>query len=117
MTDAIRILLVEDDDAARDSFRAALEQAGFSVDAVEDGQDGLARLTTAPGAYRAVVTDVNLPSLSGPEMIAQAGADIGRAAVLYLSGYAAQSGWPEGRVLSKPISKDELVRAVRAAAG
>lgn len=114
MTDAVRILLVEDDDVARDSFRVALEQAGFTVEAVDDGADGLSRLSGQPGAFRVVVTDVNLPSLSGPEMIAQAGAAVGKAAVVYLSGYAAQSDWPAGQVLSKPITKDDLVRAVRA---
>jgi two-component system NtrC family response regulator len=115
MTAAIRILLVEDDAAVRDGFRAALEGAGFSVEAVEDGADGLARLSETPGAFRAVITDVNLPSLSGPDMIAKAGASLGRAAVIYLSGFAADGAWPGGQVLSKPIGKDDLVRVVREA--
>jgi DNA-binding response OmpR family regulator len=117
MSDAIRILLVEDDDAARESFRLALEQAGFHVEAVEDGSDGLTCLRDAPGAFGAVITDVNLPSLSGPDMIAKAGPALGGAAVIYLSGFAADADWPGGRVLSKPIAKGELVRAVRETVG
>lgn len=116
MTDAIKILLVEDDDAAREGFRAALEQAGFSVIAVEDGADGLMHLKAAPGGFGAVITDVNLPTVSGPDMIAKAGPAVGGAAVLYLSGFAADGAWAGGRVLSKPISRDDLVRAVRDAA-
>lgn len=115
MTAAIRILLVEDDAAIRDGFRVALESAGFIVEAVDDGVDGLARLSDTPGAFRAVITDVNLPSLSGPDMIAKAGSTLGQAAVIYLSGFAADGAWPGGQVLSKPIAKDDLVRAVREA--
>lgn len=115
MTSSIRILLVEDDDAARESFRAALEQAGFEVEAVDDGAEGLTHLNATPGAFYAVVTDVNLPTVNGPDMIARAGAAVGDAAVIYLSGFAAEANWPSGLVLSKPISKDDLVRAVRGA--
>jgi DNA-binding response OmpR family regulator len=117
MSDAILVLLVEDDDVARDNFRNALEQAGFTVEAVDDGGDGLSRLKAQPGAFGAVVTDVNLPTLSGPDMIAQAGGALGAAGVIYLSGFAPEAGWPQGRILSKPIAKDELVRAVRDVTG
>lgn len=113
MSDRVRVLLVEDDDGVRESFRAALEQAGFAVEAVDDGVDGLDLLTKTPGSFGAVVTDVNLPTLSGPDMIAKAGAALGRAAVIYLSGFAADGSWPGGRVLSKPIGRDDLVKAVR----
>jgi DNA-binding response OmpR family regulator len=116
MTSPIRILLVEDDDTARESFRMALQQAGFEVEAVDDGAEGLVRINRAPGEFAAIITDVNLPTVSGPDMIAKAGAAIGPAAVIYLSGFAADSSWPGGRVLSKPIAKDDLVRAVRESA-
>jgi two-component system, cell cycle sensor histidine kinase and response regulator CckA len=116
MTQAIRILLVEDDDAAREGFRAALELAGFIVETCDDGADGLARIIQEPGAFHAIVTDLNLPSVSGAEMIAKAGPALGKAAVVYLSGYSADNIVPGATVLAKPISKDDLVKAVRAAA-
>jgi two-component system cell cycle response regulator CpdR len=116
MSAVIRVLLVEDDDVARDGFKAALEQAGFEVEAVEDGAEGLAALLERPGRFAAIVTDVNLPTLSGPEMIRKAGETVGTAGVIYLSGFAPDAGWPEGRTMSKPIGREDLVKAVRDAA-
>jgi two-component system chemotaxis response regulator CheY len=63
-----RILIVEDSSAMRAYVRAALESEG-SWEVVE-AASGLEALRLLPrGPYRLVVTDINMPDLSGLELI------------------------------------------------
>ena len=61
-----RILLVEDDPSIREVVGVGLRQAGFRVDAVADGADGLAQFRQAP--YDAILLDLMLPSMDGFEI-------------------------------------------------
>lgn len=109
-----RILLVEDDDPVRNQFKRVLIEAGYDVDDASDGEEGLAALRKAKGAYALVVTDVQMPSLSGDEMIAQAGAALGKARVLFLAGAAAPPQSAPGSIfLAKPVGAQLLVQTVR----
>lgn len=61
------VLLVEDSRAVRDFVSSILEQLGdFEVVEVENGFDALRALPRA--AYSVVVTDVNMPDVSGIEL-------------------------------------------------
>jgi two-component system chemotaxis response regulator CheY len=63
-----RILIVEDSSAMRAYVRAALEAEG-SWEVVE-AASGLEALRLLPrGPYRLVVTDINMPDLSGLELV------------------------------------------------
>ncbi|BFU45689.1 response regulator transcription factor [Krasilnikovia sp. MM14-A1004] len=65
----MRVLVVEDEVALAETLRDGLGQAGFTVDLVHDGVDGLWTATEAPyGAYDAIVLDIMLPGLSGYEI-------------------------------------------------
>lgn len=61
-----KILLVEDSTVIRTQMIRILSGAGFDVTAAVDGQDGLDKLNA--GAYQAIVSDVEMPNLSGLEM-------------------------------------------------
>jgi len=63
----MRILLVEDDAALRDTLCQALRQAGHGVDAVENGQAADSALVA--GSYDLVVLDLGLPHLDGIEVL------------------------------------------------
>jgi DNA-binding response OmpR family regulator len=63
----MRILVVEDDDKIAAFVAKGLKEAGFAVDHVADGQEGLDRALTEP--YSAAVVDVMLPSLDGLTLI------------------------------------------------
>ena len=63
----MRILLIEDDALLGDGVKAGLEQAGFSVDWVQDGVAGELALAATP--YTALVLDLGLPRLSGLELL------------------------------------------------
>ncbi|MFD2473048.1 response regulator [Amycolatopsis silviterrae] len=61
-----RVLLIEDDQAVRDGLRLALTYQGHTVDAVETGEEGLARLAGDPADV--VVLDLMLPGMDGFEV-------------------------------------------------
>jgi two-component system, chemotaxis family, sensor histidine kinase and response regulator WspE len=64
-----RILVVDDSITVREMERKLLENAGYQVDVAVDGMDGwnAARL----GKYDLIVTDVDMPRLSGIELVQQ----------------------------------------------
>ncbi|HTR63750.1 MAG TPA: response regulator [Candidatus Binataceae bacterium] len=66
MPRALRVLLVEDHDTTRESFRLLLETWLCEVDTAENGDLGL-RLALN-GNYDAVILDLHLPGLDGLEV-------------------------------------------------
>jgi len=59
----MRILLLEDQETLRQSTRAGLEELGFAVDAVEDGDTALEQALDRP--YDALVLDIMVPGRDG----------------------------------------------------
>ncbi len=64
-----RILVVDDNAATRYSVRRVLEHHGFVVDEAGTGSEGLVRLQG--NDYGALVLDVNLPDMSGFDVVRQ----------------------------------------------
>src|SRR5690348_14294369 len=68
----MRVLVVEDEVGLAETLRDGLTEAGFVVDVVHDGIDGLWQATETPhGAYDVIVLDIMLPGLSGYEVCRQ----------------------------------------------
>ncbi|MEM9136998.1 MAG: hybrid sensor histidine kinase/response regulator [Cyanobacteria bacterium P01_F01_bin.42] len=61
-----QVLLVEDSLVIRTQMMRILSGAGFEVTAAVDGLDGLNKLKA--GHYKAIVSDVEMPNMSGLEM-------------------------------------------------
>jgi two-component system cell cycle response regulator DivK len=59
--------VIEDDEAHVDLFSEALQKAGFEVEAFQDGQAALSRLTETTPAL--VVLDLHLPHVSGADIL------------------------------------------------
>lgn len=79
----MRILLVDDDDALRETLCQALRQAGYGVDPVGNGQSADAAL--AAGAYDLVVLDLGLPLMDGIEVLRRVRGRQDRTPVLVLT--------------------------------
>ncbi len=62
-----RILAVDDDTALTELLAEYLEPEGFSLEAVHDGEAGVARILA--GGYAIVVLDVMLPGIGGLEVL------------------------------------------------
>jgi two-component system, chemotaxis family, sensor kinase CheA len=62
----VRVLLVEDSVPIRTQMKRILEGAGYDVTAAVDGSDGLSKFREA--AFDAIVSDVEMPNLTGLEL-------------------------------------------------
>ena len=119
MSDAERVLVVEDRDVVRDLTRDVLEASGFSVVAVPGGREALeAAASSEP--FDLLVTDVVMPEMSGPEVAMKLRARHPELPVLYMSGYtddvlnAHELSQDATAFLRKPFGNAELVTAARA---
>lgn len=63
----MRILLVEDEAALRETLAARLRREGFAVDAASDGEEGLYQGKEVP--FDVAVIDLGLPKMSGMELV------------------------------------------------
>lgn len=63
----MRALIVEDEPSLRESLRAALVEAGFTVDVAADGEEGLFAGREYP--LDVAIVDLGLPKISGLELI------------------------------------------------
>src|SRR5512138_1532729 len=62
-----RILIIDDDLALTNLLTEYLTSAGFAVDAVDTGEDGLERALN--GGYSLIVLDLMLPGIDGLELL------------------------------------------------
>jgi CheY-like chemotaxis protein len=120
---AQRVLLIEDDDGVRTCLARVLSEAGFHPLATGDPTAALRAAAQEP--FDAVVCDQNLPGTTGLKLL-RALIDLGRPLVrrfVLATGDAEDpavrrfaKARPE-RTLIKPFTNDELLAAVRRAAG
>ena len=66
----MRILVVDDERAVRESLRRALELEGYEVELAGDGREALDRLEADPQPD-ALVLDVLMPEVDGLEVCAE----------------------------------------------
>lgn len=117
---ALKVLLVEDDQAGRRMYAEWLKHAGFQVRQAHNGLQALEEaLTSIPDI---VVTDLNIPGIDGFELTRRLKTDARtkHVPVLAVTGYAAFAADPARAtragcdiVLEKPCSPDDLETAIR----
>jgi two-component system copper resistance phosphate regulon response regulator CusR len=114
---AMKILIVEDEPKTGDYLKQGLTEAGFTVDLVRDGRDGLHHALTE--AYDLAILDVMLPGLDGWGVLAgirRAGKDM---PVLFLTARDQVEDRVKGLELGaddylvKPFAFSELLARVR----
>jgi len=113
-----RVLVVEDDRDAREALAQALAQSGYAVDIVEDGRAALGRLGSWPADV--LVSDVNMPQMSGLELIQAMRASGRDQPVVLITG---MEPWeqllhsPHGAsaCLRKPMTIEDLIWAIECA--
>jgi two-component system, cell cycle sensor histidine kinase and response regulator CckA len=116
--DGLRVLVVEDEEAVRALTVRLLREQGYDVVEASDGSEGLERCTENAESLDLLVTDVVMPGMSGPELVASVRERFPSLAALYVSGYAGDlvpgaARVDEGApVLQKPFSREGLLRAV-----
>lgn len=68
------VLVVDDDEAIRDTMRLVLEDAGYRVEGVADGVAALDRMRTTRERY-IVLLDLVMPGMDGTAVLADVAAD------------------------------------------
>ena len=114
----MRVLLIEDDSATARSIELMLKSAGFNVYTTDLGEDGidLGKLYD----YDIILLDLNLPDMSGFEVLRSLRVSKVKTPILILSGLAdienkvSGLGYGADDYMTKPFHKDELVARIHA---
>ena len=113
----LRVLVVDDEAALRKVTSRILEKNGHQVHAVADAAEALAEIEKDPLAFDVVLTDIVMPHMSGIELVKELRRRGHRIRAVYMSGYStdviAAQGQPDGPLIEKPFTADELLEALR----
>lgn len=117
---AKRILVVEDNDLNRKLFCDVLKAGGFAVEPLADGRDVLVRAREF--VPNLIIMDIQLPNISGLELIEALKGDPGLRPIPVLAVTAYAGKGDEERIreagaegyLAKPVSIGPFMMAVRA---
>ena len=114
----MRVLLIEDDSATAQSIELMLKSEGFNVYATDLGEEGI-DLGKAYD-YDIILLDLNLPDMSGFEVMRKLRISRVSTPVLILSGLGSIEdklkglGFGADDYMTKPFHKDELVARIQA---
>jgi two-component system response regulator MprA len=117
--DLVKVLVVDDEPAVRDSLRRALELEGYEVDLASDGEQALARLGQ-PSHPDALILDILMPGIDGLEVCRRLRAGGDHVPVLMLTARAEVDSRVAGLdagaddYLPKPFALAELLARLRA---
>jgi two-component system response regulator MprA len=116
----VKILVVDDERAVRESLRRALELEGYEIELAEDGREALSRLEQEDGHPDAVILDVLMPGVDGLEVCRRLRRTGSRVPVLMLTARDEienrVAGLDAGAddYVTKPFALEELLARVRA---
>jgi two-component system cell cycle sensor histidine kinase/response regulator CckA len=104
------ILLAEDEQPVRTFVLAMLQKAGYNVIIAVDGQDGLAKSKQFNGTIHLLLSDVQMPNMTGIELATQIQIERPQTRVLLMSGMVSgmlllNEGW---QFLPKPFMSNLL---------
>ncbi len=111
-----KILIIDDDEIARDVIVSLLSKEGFSVKSARDGIEGLA--TIKMNNFDLVITDLKMPGADGIEVLKEAKRVDPRIAVVILTAYGTLDNALEAirlgafDYITKPFKLQELLFVV-----
>lgn len=116
-----RILVVDDEEVIRESFRELLSMQGYAAAIAGNGIEGLEQLEK--GSFDLVIVDINMPKLDGIDFCREAIRKYPylKDKFLFITGdlYGEMEALSmfikhDTKVMKKPLSKNELLESVRA---
>jgi DNA-binding response OmpR family regulator len=122
--DAIRVLIVDDEEDFATALVERLRRRGFAADAVFAGRAALERLTGTgtETSYDVAVLDLKMPGVDGLTTLREIKRTGLEVAVIVLTGHGTVSSGIDGMqigaadFLQKPVDLEALCTAIRAAA-
>lgn len=115
---ALRILCAEDNAQMAEVLHHFLVRAGHRPALVEDGQQALAQITDDPEAFDLLITDHQMPRLTGLGLVSKlrdtafAGPIIVFSSMLSAAEVAAYHALAVDHILTKPTQIDTLLRVL-----
>jgi CheY-like chemotaxis protein len=111
------ILVVDDEEVMRDLLTRILVRAGYAVEAVPDGDNGLQRFRE--GGIDVVITDMAMPAMNGLELIEALTQEQPDVRVVAVSGVGSRTRFLKRArelgakaTLLKPVGRADLVKTL-----
>mgnify|MGYP001767491380 CR=1 FL=1 len=117
MSNAERLLIVDDDSSMRMALYESLSSCGYEVETAENGADALVKFKH--GRFAGVVTDMRMPKMSGMDVLKGVKQISPETPVILITAYGtvntAVEAMKEGasEFIMKPFSLDDLEFAVK----
>jgi len=118
------ILVVDDEPAVLNLVKLILEAAGYVVLAACNGQQALALCENRKHTIDLLLTDINMPDISGPELACQVSEIVPYLLVIFMTGCGADSQgieflrregpFSDCEVIGKPFTSAQLLSEVAA---
>jgi signal transduction histidine kinase/CheY-like chemotaxis protein len=114
------VLVVDDDPMVRTVARRLLESFGLTVRVAAGGPEAIALVSAAPASVDAVLLDMTMPELSGPEVFSELRTIRADLPVVLMSGYHEDEldpgiGASISGFVQKPFTPADLARCMRVA--
>ncbi len=112
----MKILVVDDEEGARELFNTILTDEGYNVTLAVSGEDALTRLKG--DAFDLVVTDIKMPGMDGLQLLQEIRKSGARSDVIMVTAYGEVESYLKAMSLgaaeyiNKPIRIKELKRIV-----
>jgi PAS domain S-box-containing protein len=112
-----RILVVDDVELLRDFAQNFLEMAGFTVLTAKNGEEAIRILETSAKPVDIILTDYNMPSMNGADLVKRVSADWPKTRFILASGYLDEKTRAEVRnqnatLILKPYTVDDLIKVI-----
>jgi CheY-like chemotaxis protein len=112
-------LLVDDESTVLKVMTRSLEKSGYGVIPAEDGEQGLALYSQHQSHVRLVITDMAMPGMDGPALIAALKKLNPSVKIICTSGFGSSSGKNSvselgvHAILSKPCNSRIILQAIQ----
>jgi PAS domain S-box-containing protein len=112
------IMIVDDEKAVRDIASRILEKFGYRAVPIASGEEALHYFTREQAAVGAVITDMAMPGMDGPELVKRLRAIKPDLLIMGMSGNGENAGvdgkpsWGVGKFLTKPFTVERLLVAL-----
>jgi CheY-like chemotaxis protein len=107
------LLVIDDDTDARASMQDVLEEAGYRVVSVANGEEALRYLRQNPPPA-GILLDLFMPVMNGWQFVRQVRAldQLTGVPILLVTGQAPHWGYPVENVVKKPVDPEELLKTL-----
>ena len=101
----LKILAVDDEPSIAQSMRFIFERPLYELASAQDGEAALARLTIDPNSFDVIITDNNMPGVSGIQLVRQLRDRGFRGKIMVLSAHLS----PEVRAAYEAMEVDAMI--------